>query len=672
MDYLTFRGLAGIPIVPVKEKRPLVEWGRWISYPQTDSERAEVLRLIEAGAQPALVCGARTERGFFFALDIDPDPALAKYAGKYIRGVAVAIYSFLYAQGIRSQADISPRGGLHFYFFSSSPAPTVRIEGLPVELHGHGSLIIPYARMLNGVIPAVVDDAFATFHKVVKALGFDTDMIDERLQEKSSKHSVGTRALSAMLQKIIAELEIRGRVKGRGTKYIRCLCPFHDEKNPSFVINYKRYYGFDYHDGRVYNLLELAEALGIELSDKKSKSLWVVGPELVDEYLVEVVAGPRLLLYNSGSNEMVDVDSFDRNGLQYRPYPDLPFMLPEKPNRVGPDPTLWSDTKEFIRAYFDHLDERVYDLMTAAVAWSYFYRDIKGSTPYILFLGPWRSGKTRALEVLESICYKAVRVVDPSEASLFRSIELLRPTLLIDESQIVDENVRAVMASGYRYGSKVMRVLDPEADGFDGIKFYDTFAFVIYASREEPPSDIFSRSITIHCEKNIRPTLKRIDEARALELRTRWLAQRLCHFGMINITFEEFQSDDGRLQELFSPLMVMVQTFGDNEAAKSIESYGRQVERGLRDYESSTPEAELVEAVARIVEEREGDAPEVVLTSEILERLNNREWTPHRVGKRMTALGFKRYRSPDGRRGYLVDLSLLARLKMRFGLASQP
>jgi hypothetical protein len=284
-----------------------------------------------------------------------------------------------------------------------------------------------------------------------------------------------------------------------------------------------------------------------------------------------------------------------------------------------------------------------------------------------LFLGPWRSGKTRALEVLESLSYKALRVVDPSEASLFRSIELLRPTLLIDESQVVDENVRAVMASGYRYGSKIMRVIDPEADGFNGIRFFDTFAFIIYASREEPPSDILSRTVVVHCEKNLRPTLKRIDEARALDLRTRWLAQKLYLFGKVQVTFEEFQSSDGRLQELFSPLIVMARTFGGEEAAKAVESYGRSTEVELSAYESSTPEAELVEAIARIVEERGGDAPEVVYADEIRAVLND-EWTPQRIGRRMAALGFRRHRGVDGKRGYVIDLGLLQRLKLRYGL----
>jgi hypothetical protein len=175
----------------------------------------------------------------------------------------------------------------------------------------------------------------------------------------------------------------------------------------------------------------------------------------------------------------------------------------------------------------------------------------------------------------------------------------------------------------------------------------------------------------VHCEKNVRPTLKRIDEARALELRTRWLAQKLYYFGKIQISFEEFQSDDGRLQELFSPLIMMAKIFGDNGAVDSINSYGHQVEKELREYESSTPEAELVEAISRIVEERGEDAPEVVLTSEILERLNNGEWTAQRIGRRMGSLGFKRYHGPDGKRGYIIDLSLLERLKLRYGL-SQP
>ena len=337
------------------------------------------------------------------------------------------------------------------------------------------------------------------------------------------------------------------------------------------------------------------------------------------------------------------------------------------PERLDEDPTLWEETREFIKEHFYHLDSDVYEILTAAVAWSYFYRDLKGSTPYILFLGPWGSGKSRALEVMEGLCYRAILSVDPSEASLFRSIELFKPTLLIDESQIINPGVRAVLASGYRYGAKVMRVIDPESDGFNGIKFFNTYAFVIYASREEPPSDILSRSVVINCVKNLNQIRKRIDEAKATELRTRWLAQKLRFLDRVTVTYDEFVSDNGRLQEIVSPLKAMAMLFGGEKAVAAVERYGRKMEAELKALEASEPEAELVEEVVRIYEGRKGDAPQIIYTHELHERLKDRGWTPQLIGRRMTALGFKRYAGP-GRRGYIIDPNLLANLKIRYGL----
>jgi len=673
--------LNALPIVPVRtietpkgpERKPLVEWGKWIDRKQTPEEREEILAWIRRDRLDVAVVGGHyvEGKGFFFTIDFDlPYEEVLK---KLRRDKSLITY-----------LERTRRGRLHASFFSKRPVPSKKIKGVPIELLGRGHLVMISPSEgyvpLNDNPPKVVEDGVQLWLEFCEALGYGEEVHDF-LRKESGETEVDRNVLDEWLDAIVQELKRRNLYQGRGPNYIYCLCPFHPEHNASFAINHRRYYAVDYHDGKVYKLLDLGKALGLELvieygdaDDKarvKERVEYVVGGELIGDCLIEVVVGPKLLLYYPVENKLVLADEFRQNGVCYKPYHTIPFNLPDAPQNVGPDPMLWHDTKQFIEAYFDHLDPRVYELMVATVGWSYFYRDVKASTPYILFLGPWRSGKTRALEVLESLSYKAVKVVDPSEASLFRSIESFKPTLLIDESQIIDQNVRAVMASGYRFGSKVMRVIDPEADGFDGIKFYDTFSFIVYASREEPPSDILSRSIVVHCERNTRPTLKRIDEARALELRTRWLAQKLYHFGKIRITFEEFQSEDARLQELFSPLIVMAQSFGDDKAVESIESYGRKVERELRDYESATPEAELVEAIVRIIEEREGDAPEVVLTSEILERLNNGEWTAQRIGRRMAALGFRRFHGADGKRGYVVDLDLLERLKLRYAL-SQP
>jgi len=661
--------IVDLPIVPMHDKRPLVEWGRWINEKQTLEERGEILKYVKSNqTDVAIVCGHETFKGYFFAVDFDVpyEQILQKLKSN---------------KNLFTYLEKTPRDGLHAYYFSRRPVPSLKFKDVPLELKGRGSLIICHPSRgyiaLNDNNPKVVEDGLQLFTEFLEEFGYDAH---DYFREEAGETEVDQTILNDWLSAIVKELEKRGLNPRKGPNYYYCLCPFHPETNPSFALNHRRFYAVDYHDGKIYKLLDLAKALGLELvteygyeetRKKGPRTEDVVGGEVIGDCLVEVVAGPKLLVYHPADNRIEIVEEFRHGDVIYGPYRDLPFQLPDAPKSVGPDPSLWAETKEFIRSYFDHLDQRIYDLMVSAVAWSYFYQDIKASTPYLLFLGPWRSGKTRALEILESLSYKALRVVDPSEASIFRTIDSLKPTLLIDESQIIDGNVRAILAAGYRYGAKILRVVDPEAPGLRGIKAFDVFLFAICASREEPPSDILSRSIIIHCEKNLRPTLKRIDEARALELRTRWLMQKLYNFNKIKVTFDEFQSDDGRLQELFSPLLVMAQTFGDNEAVEAVESYGRQVERELRDYEASTPEAELVEAIARIVEERGEDAPEVVLTSEILERLNNGEWTAQRIGRRMGSLGFKRYHGPDGKRGYIIDLSLLERLKLRYGL-SQP
>jgi len=405
-------------------------------------------------------------------------------------------------------------------------------------------------------------------------------------------------------------------------------------------------------------------------SEKTKKKLrYITGGEVIDRKLVEVVEGPALLIYDGVSFEVKP--EFETENEILKPYPHLPFALPRPPDEIREDPSLWDETKAFIHEYYDNPgNEHVYDLLTSLVAWSYFIHEIKISTPYLCFLGPWRSGKTRGLEVLSALCHKPMFVVDPSEASVFRMIETFKPTLLVDETQIIDPNVRALFAAGYRYGVKIPRVVDPEADGLDGIKFFDCFGLKIYASREQPPDDIYSRSIIIHCERNIRSTSKRIDEARALELRTRWLAQRLRMFGKIGVTYEEFKSEDGRLQELLSPLIVMAEIFGGPSAKQAVEAYGRLVEAEIAGMESDTPEADVIQALVDIITEKKDDAPTYVQVSEITERLNGGnpkgEWTPEKVGRRLATLGFKRLKLPGGKRAYHIDYPLLERLIRRY------
>ncbi|MEM3398501.1 MAG: bifunctional DNA primase/polymerase [Nitrososphaerota archaeon] len=420
------------------------------------------------------------------------------------------------------------------------------------------------------------------------------------------------------------------------------------------------------------------EEIKRESLERKPRIRFVLGGEIINGRLFEVVENDgvlKILAYDPSGNTFEIHETLKIDDLEFRPYTELPFReyLPGVPEAISEDPSLWRDTLEFIREYYDNpRSDDVYHVMVAVVAWSYLCDVVKGSTPYLCFLGPFRSGKTRALEVMASLCYKPMLVVDPSEASMFRIIEKFRPTLIVDEAQIVDKNVRAVMAAGYRFGVKVPRVVDPEADGLEAIRWFDCFGLKVYACREEPPNDIFSRSIIIHCEKNVRHTKKRIDGEKARELRTRWLAQRLRMFNKVTVTFEEFQSEDGRLQELFSPLVVMAQLFGDREALAAIERYGRQIEKEIAAMETTSEDAEIISAILEYMNSKNDDAPSVMPVQDLVDILNRDlpkpEYEARYVGKRLTTLGFERIRLHGGKRAYKIDYELLERLVRRYNI----
>jgi hypothetical protein len=590
------------------------------------------------------------------------------------------------------------RRGFHYYFVASNIYPQTSKQSGLIQLLSKGCYVVRPPSKVNGheysyldpntPIAALDGKAIEKLERMLRALGKYENLIRgfAAFWTEGHRHNLSLwlngalrkagleRFEAAIVIKSICLLadddELRDRLEALKTTY---------EKDIEEIAGWSRLetelqaiVGVD----RARELLSLLpkpkKNEGHAEGPDKPRSRYIVGGEVLDDSsLVEVVEGPRLLVYKDGKFEVHDEVEVD--GVVYRPPPHIPFPLPGAPAGIGDDVSLWAETKSFIKAHFFHLDDDVYDVLTAAVAWSYFYRDVKASTPYILFLGPWRSGKSRGLEVMEALAYRAIRVVDPSEASLFRCIENFKPTLFIDESQIIDPAVRAVLASGYRFGGKVMRVVDPEAEGFDGIKFFNTYAFVVYASREEPPADIFSRSLTIHCEKNLAPVRKTIDSDRAVELRTRWLAQRLRFNGSIKVGFDEFESDDSRLQEIVSPLKAMAMFFGGPEAAAAVERHGRKVEGEIKAMESVGPEAEVLSVVVEILGEGplSTDSP-IVSVADITRKLNDggsSVWKPEGVGKILSRLGFEKVRlGGRGLRGYKFDLDRLKRYALRYNI----
>lgn len=125
------------------------------------------------------------------------------------------------------------------------------------------------------------------------------------------------------------------------------------------------------------------------------------------------------------------------------------------------------------------------------------------TTPYLyIYSAEKRSGKTRLLEVLETIVRNPARVTDPSAAVLFRSIEIEQPTVMVDEADAVwsgakNESLRGAINAGYKTGGKVPRIEKGE------VRYFSVFAPKALAGIDNNmlPDTIRDRCLPIHMHR---------------------------------------------------------------------------------------------------------------------------------------------------------------------------
>jgi len=93
-----------------------------------------------------------------------------------------------------------------------------------------------------------------------------------------------------------------------------------------------------------------------------------------------------------------------------------------------------------------------------------------------------RCGKTTLLDVIALLVLKALATANISAAATFRTIEVARPTLLIDEADTFlgeSEELRGILKSGHRSGGQVIRTVGDD---------FEPRAFSTHARLRSPKS----------------------------------------------------------------------------------------------------------------------------------------------------------------------------------------
>ncbi|MGX1884453.1 DUF3631 domain-containing protein [Streptomyces sp. NPDC055287] len=169
---------------------------------------------------------------------------------------------------------------------------------------------------------------------------------------------------------------------------------------------------------------------------------------------------------------------------------------------------LLNDVEAFHRRFNVFPREAAYVAVTLWDAHAHLI-DVLDGTARIAFLSPEPgSGKSRALEIVETLTPRAATTVNASANALFRLVEAPEgtPTLLFDEIDTVfgakaggDELVRGFLNSGYRRGGKSLRCV---SDGNNQTAaWFSSFCAVAMAGLGSLPDTILTRSVIIRMRK---------------------------------------------------------------------------------------------------------------------------------------------------------------------------
>lgn len=151
--------------------------------------------------------------------------------------------------------------------------------------------------------------------------------------------------------------------------------------------------------------------------------------------------------------------------------------------------TLAVGVKEFYRkyvAFHSAHDVAQSGCMTLFTFYTYVYDEFRFA-PILLVTAPTsEAGKTRLFDVAELLVRQPYNVVDPSGPGLRNVIDLLHPTLMVDEVDLLrkSRDLRAIFNAGVEQGHKIIR-----ATHNGGVIEYDPFGPKMLAGiyGEEPP-----------------------------------------------------------------------------------------------------------------------------------------------------------------------------------------
>lgn len=292
----------------------------------------------------------------------------------------------------------------------------------------------------------------------------------------------------------------------------------------------------------------------------------------------------KYICFNKNTGVTTEKLYHQENGKTYYPIIDDltvtgTILLPTGIEEYGTDKELIDKISKFLHENFEV--ESFYEKFLPYLVLFYNVYDRFPFVPYVHFVGLTSTGKTTAMEVFGSICYKPIDASGSITMSpIFRTASKWRGTLLLDEFESAGDNYKE-MLNFLKSGVGNRSILRTEGDTKREVRAYLIKSPKIFTS-ENPINNagLQSRTIVIRMKKNRRKIpLYRLNKfiKDSESLRNQILLWRLRNLGKIDLNeieygFPELAIFDRRVQQVITPIYYL----SDNDTRKDIINFATE------------------------------------------------------------------------------------------------
>lgn len=270
---------------------------------------------------------------------------------------------------------------------------------------------------------------------------------------------------------------------------------------------------------------------------------------------------------------------------------------------------LMFNVRSFIHDYVD-IDDTYETLAVFFVLFTWMF-DSFTMTPYLRFLGDWGTGKSRAIQTVGALCYRAMLASGAANAApVFRLISKYRGTLLMDEADIQDSETENLMIKVYNQGNQVGA---PVLRSSDSARGFEVEAFDVFCPKVIGTRKLFrDRATESRCltktmsatTREIPAVLNRDFYARAQEIRNDLLMYRMRYWvpyrDVENVKLKYEIS--GRFRQMMLPLRELISTTGTAENLEQLDNFVANLQRDLQSDMLTSKQAKALQAILEMVD----------------------------------------------------------------------